>query len=331
MKNILNRNPKNLFKIGFLTMHEDKISLNENRIRWEVLSELHFAALLNSHIRQQYLEQYEINNITTALISDRYEVDFSKANRIKKKIEKEIKRLILEQILTKPNKIISLFIRYNLIDSQLLKNKRIKSLHTNLSDEEVNTYEGIFDNCLGLPETTNTIQEFLFFYKIGLSIETSVYLVKANKFFKISRAIEFLSVLPHINLSNHELKKTYKDDEYIRKIQFAQQVDMFVKQNPKLDDFTELSELISNLKKPTDWVQHFSASTRERLDLVYKIKETTSKEKRRQKKRRQYIIQGVNSAKQLLNETKINYSDSDCKRLDEYLRVGESKIQSNLK
>ena len=276
-KPYVERKNENLIKPSQLYFKDGAIVINENRVRLEVLTDIHVNALNNAHIRKDYLELYGIKgNVKIIVDQNKHSTNLTGINKTANKIKLELQDLALSQLISNHKKTIQFFKESNTINPSLFNSKYILSLRTYLSHKDRVQYENTFADSLGNLHVRNTMSEFLLFYGIGLSLNTSVALVKQNKFGVISKAIEFAGLLPLIRISDYELKNKFQASIF-SKVKFIEQVHKFINNNKENIESDQLRQIIIKHREPKDFIEHFRKSPQKRLSYIYKFKGTTIK------------------------------------------------------
>ena len=156
-----------------------KAKLNENFIRWNVLSKLHNRAILDTEIRTEYLKLYGIDNINKPII-DLSEPEFNtECSKLYNKINRQkTKEIVIIKLLENTSEVISYF--HNSIKSKnprLFNSKRIYQLIEPIDATTKTILKNIFSN-LDNATIKNIISEFLFFYSTGVSKETAIEMLQ---------------------------------------------------------------------------------------------------------------------------------------------------------
>ena len=234
LKEYITHSSNNLIKNDLIIYDNYEVALNENRIRWSVLSKLHKRAMLDTNIRVEYLQLYGFKKIELPPPDfDNYEVDFKKSRKLSAAHKNVIKESLLLDLADHNCEIVSYFRDFlTKKNASLFNNIPNQHLIKSLPQDSFNFIMKSYDDDLGRNTIKNTLLDFLFFHSTGVSIETAIEMTRKNDRDKLTKAIEFLRLIPHINKSttdNNSIKKSLHKD-----ILFVQDVYNHLKYRQKI-------------------------------------------------------------------------------------------------
>ena len=313
-----------LIQSGNLYLEDNEVKINENKIIYDALSKLHDIAYENPRIREEYLKLYGFDQITLINENKNQEKDLSVSIKVTNQQKEQLQTIVLNLLSKKHRKFISYIKQKEIIDPYFFKFPKSSDLNVDIPTDEYNDFDDKFYNTLSDEIVINTVSDFLIFYRIGLSAESSVSLAKANKLDKIVNAIRYLRLVPFLKLSNYQRQKF---DQVVRnEIRFIEEVSKYIDNQESISDFSSLITLMKQSGGDANLIKHFSTSVKERLSWVYNIHDSIAKKstgKKRKSDYHKYKFIGFNTAKDLFRKVKITASQQDMIALNNYLIKGD--------
>ena len=310
LKQYLPKDAKHLIK-NDIFIYNEKLELNENRVRWDILAKLHKRAKIDPSIRIEYLKLYLNENIEKPIIDLRVpHIDVQSAITYNKINRQKSKEISIYNLQNDTHNLISYFKEsIKIKNPSLFINKRNAQFITAIDSETKLLFDDQFSE-LDKAVFKNTISEFLFFYSTGVSINTAVRMAENNSGDKLAMAIQFLRLVRYTKRSS--LDNMDIGDRIKNEILFIDDAMKLLSKMKKIK-FDEIKLSINKLKGSGELKNFYSKSCKERFSYIFKLADNVKNNSHI------YTNNGIMKAKDLLLRSNVPLIQNDVQKLDEYL------------